>query len=66
MQHNHLCIQGRKKVWNCLTYGKNKVRKKKPSRNFDHVRHVGSMLSEDSTIPLMSTSLVSMQAKALL
>lgn len=29
MQYNDLYIQGWKKVWNCLTYGKNKVRKKK-------------------------------------
>lgn len=43
-----------------------KLEEKKTSRNFDHVCHVGSMLFEDSTIPLVSTSLVSMQAKALL
>lgn len=67
MQYSDLYIQGWKKVWNCLTYGKNKVRKKKKPSNFDHVHRVVSMLFEDSTtIPLVSTSLVSMQAKPLL
>lgn len=66
MQHNDLYIQGWKKVWNCLTYGKKQSQEKKTS-NFDHVHHVGSMLFEDSTtISLVSTSLVSMQAKPLL